>query len=410
MESPDRAASQGRVAVVGGGYVGLPLALLLAKAGRDVAVIDTDQAKVDAINGGTWRGDEADLNALLADLDVRSHLTISATASAADIFVIAVPTPTDKRKKVADLGSLEAALRSLVPVLRRGNLVIVESTVPPLTTRDVVTPILESSGLKVGTDLLVAHCPERVLPGNTLHEMVHNDRLIGGTTPEAVDRAAELYRVFVEGDLLITDATTAELSKLAENSYRDLNIAFANELAAVAEGIDVDPLEVIRLANRHPRVNIHQPGIGVGGHCLPLDPWFIKEVDADNTTLISAARLVNDGRPARIASRIRQAVKAVPDPRIVAVGATYKPNVSDARESPAAEVVHLLRVDGYAVVHVDPHVPAMAYQSLAAASHGADCLVILVEHDRVRTELDADGPAIRSGMRTPIVLRFYQAG
>jgi UDP-N-acetyl-D-mannosaminuronic acid dehydrogenase len=240
--------------------------------------------------------------------------------------------------------------------------------------------------------------------------MTHNDRLIGGSTPEATDRAAGLYRLFVDGALLETDDVTAELAKLAENSYRDINIAFANELAAVAEGIEVDPLEVIRLANRHPRVNIHQPGIGVGGHCLPLDPWFIKEVDAENTTIISAARVVNDGRPARIASRIRQAVRAVASPVIVAVGATYKPNVSDARESPAAEIVDQLREDGYSVVHVDPHIHSMRYESLAAASNGADCLAILVEHDVVRADLDENGPMIRAGMRTPIVLRFYQNG
>jgi UDP-N-acetyl-D-mannosaminuronic acid dehydrogenase len=401
-------ASSERIAVVGAGYVGLPLALLLANAGRDVLVIDTDQDKVTAIDDGTWHVDEEDLHSLLVDPAVRSHLRATTTAEEADVFVIAVPTPTDKRKKLADLRSLEAALHSIVPVLQRGNLVIVESTIPPLTTRDVVTPILETSGLKVGADLLVAHCPERVLPGNTLYEMTHNDRLIGGSTPEATDRAAQLYRLFVDGALLVTDDITAELAKLAENSYRDINIAFANELAAVAEGIEIDPLEVIRLANRHPRVNIHQPGIGVGGHCLPLDPWFIKQVDADNTTLISAARLVNDGRPARIASRVRQAVRAVPNPVIVAVGATYKPNVSDTRESPAGEVVGLLREDGYAVMHVDPHVQSMSYESLAAASHGADCLVILVEHEKVRVELDEDGPAILSGMRTPIVLRFYQ--
>jgi len=403
-------ASSERIAVVGGGYVGLPLAMLLARAGRDVLVIDTDQDKVAAIGNGTWHGDEEELNALLVDPSVRSHLRATTTAEGADVFVIAVPTPTDRRKKIADLTSLEAALHSIVPVLAGGNLVIVESTIPPLTTRDVVSPILETSGLKVGTDLLVAHCPERVLPGNTLFEMIHNDRLIGGSTPEATDRAAQLYQLFVEGALLVTDDITAELAKLAENSYRDINIAFANELAAVAEGIETDPLEVIRLANRHPRVNIHQPGIGVGGHCLPLDPWFMKQVDSDNTTLISAARRVNDGQPARIASRIRHAVRAVPNPVIVAVGATYKPNVSDTRESPALEVVGLLREDGYAVVHVDPHVKSMSYESLAAASHGADCLVVLVEHEKVRAELAEDGPTIRRGMRTPIVLRFYESG
>ena len=397
-----------RIAVVGAGYVGLPLALLLARAGRHVLAVDTDQRKVQGINDGTLQLDEPDLRALLVDPEVRAHLRSATTPEAADIFVIAVPTPADQRKKVADLRSLEAALSSIVPMLRHGNLVIVESTIPPLTTRDIATPILEVSGLKVGTDLLVAHCPERVLPGHTLHEMIHNDRIIGGTTAEATDRAARLYGLFVEGALLMTDDITAELAKLAENSYRDINIAFANELAAVAEGLGIDPLEVIRLANRHPRVNIHQPGIGVGGHCIPLDPWFIKQVDAYNTTLIAASRRINDGQPARIASRIRQAVRGIPSPVIIAVGATYKPNVGDTRESPAVQVVELLRADGYDVTHLDPHVQTMSYESLADASRNADCLAILVEHDEVRTELITEGPTILSGMRTPMVLRFYE--
>ncbi len=400
-------ASTDRVAVVGAGYVGLPLALLLARSGWDVLAVDTDPRKVGGINARTLALDEEDLRALLAAPEVRAHLRAAAAPEPSDTFVVAVPTPIDHRKKIADLAYLEAAISSIVPVVARGNLVIVESTIPPLTMRDVVAPILRESGLEPGMDLLLAHCPERVLPGNTLHEMVHNDRLIGGMTPEASERAAALYRRFVEGALLITDDVTAELAKVAENSFRDLNIAFANELAAVAEGIGVDPLAVIGLANRHPRVNIHQPGIGVGGHCLPLDPWFIKQVDAENTTLISAARAVNDRQPARIAARIRHAVRDIPNPVIAAVGATYKPNVGDIRESPAIRVVELLREDGYDVRHADPLVAGMGYESLAAAARDADCLAILVEHDSVRRDLALDQPAILAGMRTPTLLRFY---
>jgi UDP-N-acetyl-D-mannosaminuronic acid dehydrogenase len=401
-------ASAERIAVIGGGYVGLPLALLFARSGRAVLVVDTDQRKVSGIQDGTLQLDESDVQALLTDPRVRANLNAGAVPQPADAFFIAVPTPADERMKVADLRSLEAALRSIVPVLARGNLVVIESTIPPLTTRDVATPILESSGLQVGIDLLLAHCPERVLPGDTLHEIVHNDRIIGGSTPEASDRAARLYGSIVDGALLITDDVTAELAKLAENSFRDINIAFANELAAVAEGIGIDPLDVIRLANRHPRVNIHQPGIGVGGHCIPLDPWFIKQVDGENSTLIAAARRVNDGRPSRIAARIRAAVRDVPNAVIVAVGASYKPNVADIRESPALHVVELLRADGYDVRHVDPLVPDMAYESLVVASREADCLAILVEHDIVRRELDDRGPSITAAMRTPNVLRFYE--
>jgi UDP-N-acetyl-D-mannosaminuronic acid dehydrogenase len=400
-------ASTDRIAVIGGGYVGLPLALLFARNGHPVLVVDTDARKVAAIQDGTLRLDEDDVQALLTDSTVRANMRASAVPEPADAFFIAVPTPADPRMKVADLRALTSALRAIVPVLASGNLVVIESTIPPLTTREVATPILEASGLKVGTDLLLAHCPERVLPGNTLHEIIHNDRIIGGASREATDRAAALYASIVEGALLRTDDVTAELAKLAENSFRDINIAFANELAAVAEGIGVDPLQVIELANRHPRVTIHQPGIGVGGHCIPLDPWFIKQVDAENSTLIEAARRVNDGRPGRIAARIRTAVRTVANPVIVAIGATYKPNVADVRESPALEVVELLREDGYDVRHLDPLVPEMGYESLAEASRQADCLVILVEHDSVRRELDEAGPAIHAAMRTPVVLRFY---
>lgn len=401
-------ASVERIAVIGGGYVGLPLALLFARRGHSVLVVDIDERKVANIRDGTLELDEGDVQALLTDPAVRAHLEAGSTPRAADVFFVAVPTPADQRMKVADLRSLEAALRSIVPVVEAGNLVVIESTIPPLTTRELATPILETSGLRVGVDLLLAHCPERVLPGDTLREIVNNDRIIGGSTPEASLRAARLYGEIVDGELLVTDDATAELAKLAENSFRDINIAFANELAAVAEGIGIDPLEVIRLANRHPRVNIHQPGIGVGGHCIPLDPWFIKQVDGEHSTLISAARRVNDVQPSRIAGRIRAAVRAVPTPVIVAVGATYKPNVADTRESPALQVVELLRDDGYDVRHVDSLIPGMGYESLEVAARNVDCLAILVEHDAVRRELEADGPAIRASMRTPNVLRFYE--
>ena len=401
-------ASADRIAVVGAGYVGLPLALLFARAGHPVLVVDTDVQKVAAIRSGTLEVDEADVQALLNAPDVRANLEVAAVPQPADAFFIAVPTPADPRMKVADLRALAAALHSIVPVLASGNLVVIESTIPPLTSREIATPILETWGLWVGTDLLLAHCPERVLPGNTLHEIIHNDRIIGGCTPEATERSARLYGGIVEGALLRTDDVTAELAKLAENSFRDINIAFANELAEVADGIGVDPLQVIALANRHPRVSIHQPGIGVGGHCIPLDPWFIKQVDAENSTLITAARRVNDGRPARIAARIRTAVRDVARPSIVAVGATYKPNVADVRESPALHVVKLLQDDGYDVRHVDPLIPHMGYGSLVEAARMADCLAILVEHDSVRRELDEVGAAIRASMRTPVVLRFYE--
>jgi UDP-N-acetyl-D-mannosaminuronic acid dehydrogenase len=324
--------------------------------------------------------------------------------------MVAVPSPLDPRKKIADLSYVEASVASLLPVLRKGNLVIIESTVPPLTCRDLVAPMLERTGLRVGRDLMLAHCPERILPGNVFQEITFNDRVIGGTTPEASERARALYARFVKGELTITDDVTAEMVKLLENTYRDVNIALANEVAAVAETLGIDPLEMIALANRHPRVKLLKPGIGVGGHCIPLDPWFIKQVDPANSRLIFAARLINDEQPRRIAAKIRRALRDLADPHIVAIGATYKPNVPDVRESPANEIVALLREDGYRVDQLDPLVETMSYGSLREAARGADCLAILVEHDVVREEIGALREAILVGMRTPRLLRFYVEG
>jgi UDP-N-acetyl-D-mannosaminuronic acid dehydrogenase len=395
------------VAVLGLGYVGLPAAMLLARSGCTVHGVDIDQRRVDAVNSATVNLGEQDLEQLLREPEVRRNLRATTRPAPADAFIIAVPTPLNHRKKIADLSLLVSALESIVPELRKNNLVVVESTVPPLTCRELVTPLLEKGGLKVGSDLLLAHCPERILPGNVLNEIIHNDRVIGGTTPEAAERANALYRRFVRGELWLIDDVSAEAVKLLENTYRDVNIALANDFAAVAETLGIDAMKVIDLANRHPRVNLLRPGIGVGGHCIPIDPWFIKEVDPANSRLIFAARLINDGQPAKIAASIRRRLRDLADPRIVAIGATYKPNVPDDRESPAIEIVRLLREDGYNVTHYDPLIAGMTCDSLAAAAGGADCLTILVEHDVVIAELDASSDRIRSEMRTPIVMRFY---
>ena len=395
------------IAVVGLGYVGFPTAMLLARADCSVVGVDIDQERVDAINH--WRIDlgEPDLEALMQEPAVRRNLRATIEPERADAFIIAVPTPLDHRKKIADLTFLVAALESVVPHLRPNNLVVVESTVPPLTCREVVTPILEKSGLSTGADVLVAHCPERILPGNVLHEIVNNDRVIGGMTPEASEKASAIYRRFVRGELWMTDDVSAEVVKLLENAYRDVNIALANEFASVAETLGIDPITVIDLANRHPRVSLLKPGIGVGGHCIPIDPWFIKEVDPANSRLIFAARLINDGQPVKIAAAIRRRLRELPHPRIVAVGASYKANVPDRRESPAIQIVELLREDGYHVDHYDPLFAGMLYNSLQSAVAGCDCLAILVEHDKVLVELEAGHDEILRAMRTPIVMRFY---
>jgi UDP-N-acetyl-D-mannosaminuronic acid dehydrogenase len=402
--------SDDRIVVIGVGYVGLPAAILLARSGCRVLGVDVDARKVEQLNSAVLHLGEAELSAILKEPEVRKNLRAASTPEEGDVFLIAVPSPLDHRKKIADLSYVESALRSIMPVLKKGNLVIIESTIPPLTCREIATPILEESGLRVGTDLHLAHCPERILPGNVFHEITNNDRVIGGTTPEASERARAVYARFVKGQLFLTNDITAEMVKLLENTYRDVNIALANEVAAVAETLGIDPLEMIALANRHPRVKLLSPGIGVGGHCIPLDPWFIKQVDPANSRLIFAARLINDEQPRRIAAKIRRAVRGIPDPAILAVGATYKPNVPDVRESPATEIVAMLREDGYRVDQVDARVDGMGYASLAEAARGKDALAILVEHDAVRAELAAHRQAIEAAMRHPIVLRFYVQG
>jgi UDP-N-acetyl-D-mannosaminuronic acid dehydrogenase len=398
------------VCVVGTGYVGLPLCIMLARSGHSVLGVDVQERVVAGINSGEFPFEEADLAAAFHAPEVRTNLRASLAPAPADIFVVAVPTPVDHRKRVADLSYVEAAVASILPHLQPGNLIIIESTIPPLTCRETVAPAIERHGLKVGEDVLLAHCPERILPGDILREIVDNDRIIGGTTPEATARARAMYASFVQGELLETDDVTAELCKLMENTYRDVNVALANEFAAVSETLGVDVLRAIALANRHPRVDILKPGIGTGGHCIPVDPWFIRQVDPDNARLIDAARRVNGEVPGRIAAKVRRAVAGLVAPRIAVIGVTYKPNAADCRESPAIEIVDHLRADGYALEVYDPLAAGYAWPgSVLDAARGMDCLVILVEHNIVRRELAEHEPAIRAAMRNPEIMRFYHA-
>lgn len=395
------------IVVIGTGYVGLPAALMLAKAGYDVVGVDIDENIVRAINEGVMLIKEDELQTLIEDPDVRANLRAQSSPCEGDVFIIAVPTPLDQRKKVADLSYVDQAVQDIIPWLRPGNLVIVESTIPPLTCRERITPMIEgATGLKVGETIFLAHCPERILPGDIFHEIVYNDRIIGGIDQRTRQMAADVYASFVKGELLLTDDVTAELVKLMENAFRDVNIALANEFNAVAETLGVDGCEAIALANRHPRVDILQPGIGVGGHCIPIDPWFIKEVDPANSRLIFTSRVINDEMPHHIAAKIRRAVRGIVGPKIVALGAAYKPNTEDTRESPGLEVVALLREDGYHVEQYDPLVDGIGYESVIEICRGADCLAVLVPHDEVVRDLNEHHDEICQIMRTPIILRF----
>jgi UDP-N-acetyl-D-mannosaminuronic acid dehydrogenase len=397
-----------KIVVIGTGYVGLPLAIMLARSGYQVTGVDVQDNIVNSINKGVLYMAEDEVRKVFEEAIVRKNLRAQKTPVPADVFIISVPSPLDIKKKAADLSLVRQAAESIVPHLRAGNLVILESTVPPGTCRNVLTPIIEKTGLKVGKDVFLTHCPERILPGAVLKEIVENDRVVGGVNPESTRLAKEIYASFVKGNLYESDDVTAELVKLMENTFRDVNIALANEFAAVAEGLGIDILKAIELANKHPRVNILKPGIGVGGHCIPIVPWFIKQVDEANSRLITAARKVNDEVPGRMVTKIKESLKDIKRPRIVTLGITYKADTYDTRNSPAQEIIDLLKDDGYQVSAYDPIVKGCQYQSIESVVNDADCLVVLVEHKSIVKELAAKEVAIKKAMRHPVIIRFYQ--
>jgi UDP-N-acetyl-D-mannosaminuronic acid dehydrogenase len=381
------------ICLLGLGYIGLPTGSMFALAGKDVIGVDPNPRVQAALKDGLATIDEPELQTLVIAAIKSGRLRVQAKPAPADAFVIAVPTPLDPHTKRADLQFVKQAARDIVPFLRRGNLVVLESTVPPGTTRDVLAPILAESGLQPGRDICVAHCPERVLPGRILVELEQNDRLAGGITPACADKAADLYTAFVKGAIMRTDASTAEMVKVMENTFRDVNVALANEFALIAERVGIDVWEAIRLANHHPRVNVLRPGPGVGGHCIAVDPWFLVDVAPEEARLIRAARQVNDAMPEHVVARLET---LVPPPAAVALlGVTYKAEVDDIRESPALRVAQLAVGRGYAVRLCDPHVKAEAsglpapLLPLAQAVCEAQAVVLLVDH-RAFGELDID--------------------
>src|SRR5205809_3040858 len=321
------------ICLLGLGYIGLPTGSMFALAGKNVVGVDPSPRVQTALRSGRASIDEPELQTLVTAAINSGRLRVQTKPEAADAFIIAVPTPLDPTTNRADLTFVRQAARDIVPFLRRGNLVVLESTVPPGTTRDVLAPILAESGLVPGQDIFVAHCPERVLPGRILVELEQNDRLTGGLTPACAERAADLYQTFVKGAIMRTDATTAEMVKVMENTFRDVNVALANEFALIAERIGVDVWDAIRLANHHPRVNVLRPGPGVGGHCIAVDPWFLVGSAPEATRLIQAAREVNDAMPEHVVERL--ATLVAPPAPVALLGVTYKAEVDDIRESPA---------------------------------------------------------------------------
>ena len=380
--------------VIGMGYIGLPTASVFASKGLQVTGMDINAEIIDDLKIGKLHIFEPGLQEVVLDALQSGHLSVSHEVAPADAFIIAVPTPfmDDKR---ADMRAVIAASESLVPHLRPGNLVILESTSPPRTTIDIVAPILEKNGLKAGEDFLLAYSPERVLPGKILQELVTNPRVIGGVNPASAEAGRDLYRKFVRGDIILTDATTAEMVKLMENTSRDINIAIANEFSRLAQQFDVDIWEAIGIANLHPRVNILRPGVGVGGHCISVDPWFLVEAAPEKAELIKTARQVNDGQPAFVANLVASAIGGLVGKRIAYLGLAFKPNVDDLRESPAVHLAMQLKTAGAVINAFEPYKPGKDISgihqanSLEEAVADADMILLAVAHDQF-TSLSPD--------------------
>lgn len=383
------------ISVVGLGYIGLPTAATLATRGVEVIGVDNDPKVVARLNDGKAHFDEPDLDMLLEAAVLTGKLRAVETPQAADAFLIAVPTPFHD-DRTADLSYIEAAGRSIAKVLRKGDLVILESTAPVGSTQQLCAwisderPDLRPPSEDNDGDYFVAYCPERILPGRMVFELVENDRIIGGLNPASSDRARELYALFVRGALFSTKAPIAELVKLIENAYRDVNIAFANELSILCEKFGLNVWEAIALANRHPRVNILNPGPGVGGHCIAVDPWFLISAAPEATPLMTAARRVNDGKPHEVLANVRKQIDRFREPVVACLGLAYKPDIDDLRESPALEITRELAASGVDLLVVEPNIqslptdlaerPNVKMTDFKSALADADIVLALVGH------------------------------
>ena len=401
-----------KICVLGLGYIGLPTASILATHGHQVVGVDVNQALIRRLRNGEVHIQEPGLNTLVQAGLNSGKLKVAEQPEAADAFIIAVPTPISPDKR-ADLGYVESAARAILPYLQAGNTVILESTVPPGTTAGMFASLLAESGLDPWTELKVAHSPERVLPGRILEELVSNDRVTGGLTPAGAQSARDLYASFVQGEIFMSDATTAEMVKLMENTYRDVNIALANEFALIAESIGVNVWEAIATANRHPRVNVLRPGPGVGGHCIAVDPWFMVQCAPGPSQLIASARRLNDRMPEHVVEIVRTALAKVKGNKVAVLGLSYKGDVDDMRESPAVTVVRWLLASGCEVLAYDPLISPevaadphhgglkVAVGTVDEAVMDADCVLLLTDHSPFK---QLDPSAVGNMMRHRILV------
>lgn len=390
-----------RVTMVGLGYIGLPTAAVMASRGLQVIGLDVDQTAVDTINSGGVHIVEPDLDIVVRSVVTTGNLRATTVAEASDAFLIAVPTPF-KAEHTPDLSYIEQAARAIAGVIEKGNLIVLESTSPVGTTEKLSGWLAEarpdlSFPHQAGeqADIQLAYCPERVLPGYVLQELVNNDRIIGGMSARCAQRATNLYKLIVKGECLPTTARTAELCKLTENAFRDINIAFANEMSLVCDELDVNVWDLIALSNRHPRVNILQPGPGVGGHCIAVDPWFIVDSAPESARLIRTAREVNDSKPSHVVNRVINKAERFKKPHIACFGLAFKANIDDLRESPAVDIcVELAKLTDGTLLVVEPNIdqlpetlqciPNMRLVSVSEALADADIVLGLVDHAEFR--------------------------
>ncbi|WP_352420556.1 nucleotide sugar dehydrogenase [Proteiniborus sp.] len=390
-----------KICVLGLGYIGLPTSVMLALNGYKVIGVDINEDILDSIKKGKLNIKEPYLADMLSELISTKSLILKNSPVECNGFIICVPTPM-QNDNTCDLSYVLSAINSITPYIKKGNIIIIESTMPPTTTRKVIKPLIEKNGLTVGKDVYLAFCPERVLPGNIINEIIHNNRIIGGITPRCEKKALQIYSSFVKGEIVTTDTDTAEMTKLVENVYRDVNIALANELAKICNKLGIDVLQVIKFANNHPRVYLHNPGPGVGGHCIPIDPYFLIEKSPELANIISMAREINLSMPNFIVSKVNALLKNIHNPKIAVWGISYKGNTDDIRESPALKIIELLNKKGYNISIFEPLAKGKSMQTCTIEESilEADLILILADHQEFK---DIAYDKIAKQMKTPII-------
>ncbi|WP_404347890.1 nucleotide sugar dehydrogenase [Sutcliffiella horikoshii] len=376
-----------KLCTVGLGYIGLPTSIMFAKYDTQVVGVDVRPEVIESLNNGKIHIEEPGLQEALNEVIGNDKFRASLTPEKADAFIIAVPTPNNNDTyKSCDLSYVLSAVNTVIPYLEKGNVLIIESTIAPRSMDDYVKPLVENAGFKVGEDIFLVHCPERVLPGQIMHELIYNNRIVGGITEACTLAGSKVYETFVKGEIIKTNAKTAEMSKLMENTFRDVNIALANELTKVCNELEINTHDVIQMANKHPRVNLHTPGPGVGGHCLAVDPYFIVAKAPETAQLINLARTINTSMPDYVLDNIENLMERVNGKTITVFGLTYKGNVDDIRESPAMEIYEKLKSNNkYEVRAFDPHVQKdFVVKDIEESVTNSDLVVILTDHNEFK--------------------------